>query len=769
VAARTAQAARFCALGGLVAGLALAPAAPSPPGGGGGLGLLAIGACALAGVALARPRAGQRAVPWLVALACAAALAGLWIGTARLRAIDAGAFAARPGTEVEARGFVAAPPRRTDGEVRVQLDTADGRLIAIAPEPVPDLAVGHEAVVSGVIREPDDWEAGYLARLGIRNVVEAQRITPTPRRRRGLGYLTDRIRERAEAALGRGTPDSEGSLLRGFVLGQDDRVEPTTADEFQRAGLTHLLAASGQNVVLLTLLAAPLLALAGIPHRARLACLLALIAIYVPVAGAGPSIQRAGVMGAAGVVAALASRPASRWYATLLAAAATLALNPRACGDVGWQLSFAAVAGIALWARPLRDWLAPGGRGPRAAVAEGAAVTIAATAATAPLMAHHFEQLSVSSLPANLLAAPAVAPVMWLGMLAGAVGQLPWLPVDPLTALAGIFAAYIEQIAHWLGSPGWAQLEPPAPSVAAVAAIYAVMLVGGWLMASHSGLRRALRPRRGLLAIGAATAVVAAGLVASPFGAEPPPAPGSGLRVRILDVGQGDAIVLDPARADPLLVDTGPPEAEVADQLVSSGVDDLAAVVVTHDESDHAGGLSDVLDRFPEATLAYGARTPYLGNVASAAAERVRLASGSQLRSGPLRLEALWPPRALLDDGAGAEPNARAVVLLARWHHFGMLLSADAEAEQVPLDPGPIDVLKVAHHGSADAGLDSLLDRTNPGAAVISVGEENPYGHPTSETLAALAEHGVATFRTDVAGEIDINVARTRWSIDPGH
>jgi competence protein ComEC len=711
---RTAHAARFSALGGLTGGLALSPVAPSLPD---GLAILVLGAAGA--LAALRPREGQRTSAWLVALAATAMLAGLWIGAARLRAIDAGAYAGTTGTRVEARGFVTAPPRRANGEVRVQLETADGRLLAVAPEPVPDLAVGHEVVASGVVRSPGDWEAGYLARFGIHRVVEAQRIVPTARRRGGLAYLTDRIRERAEDALGRGTPELEAALLRGFVLGQDDRIDPATAEEFQRAGLTHLLAVSGQNVLLLILLAAPLLALAGVPHRARLACLLALIAIYVPVAGAGPSIQRAGVMGAAGLVAVFASRPSSRWYATLLAAALTLALNPRAVGDVGWQLSFAAVAGIALWSAPLREWLGRGTpRGPavgvRGAIADGASVTIAATLATAPLMAHHFEQVSLASLPANLLAAPAVAPVMWLGMLAGAVGQLPWVPVEALTGLAGLCAGYIEQIAHWLGSPGWAQLEPPAPGVATVVVIYALMLAGGWLLASRSGVRRALRPRHGIVASLVALAVLVAGVLLSGPGAGSGPAAGAGLEVRVLDVGQGDAILLDPASGDPLLVDTGPPEADVADRLAAAGVEDLAVVVITHDESDHAGGLGEILERFPGATLAYAARTAYLTRAAGAAAERLRVAEGSELRYGALRLDVLWPPRAIIDEGAGEEANARAVVMVARWHDFAMLLSADAEAEAVPLDPGPIDVLKLAHHGSADAGLDAYSSAPDP-------------------------------------------------------
>src|SRR5262249_59259676 len=146
------------------------------------------------------------------------------------------------------------------------------------------------------------------------------------------------------------------------VLGEDDRIDGDTREDFQRSNLTHLLAVCGENVILPCAPAWPLLALLGLTLRARLVGALVLIAIYVPVTGAGPSIQRAGVMGAAGLVAALADRPRSRWYAVLLAAAVTLALNPLASGDVGWQLSFAAVVGVPAFAPRLAGAVPRGAR-----------------------------------------------------------------------------------------------------------------------------------------------------------------------------------------------------------------------------------------------------------------------------------------------------------------------------------------------------------------------------------------------------------------------
>src|SRR3954469_21793746 len=409
---------RFAVLGGVAAGLALSSVVP-PGAGDQATPLLA--AASIAGGALALARARRCGLVWLGLVALAAATAGMAVGAMRLDAIDRGAFHGPIGRDATARGFVTAVPHRANGDVTVRIRTADGRLAVEGHEPVPDLEIGSEVCATGVLEVPPPWEADYLACYGIRQLLRARSITPTGRRRGGAEGAVDRIRGRADAALERGTPDAEAALLRGFLLGEDDRIDPATVDDFKRSGLAHLLAVSGDCVMLLALLGAGLLALLGVGLRARLVTICALIAIYVPVTGASPSIQRAGIMGVAGVTAMLAGRPRWRWYAVLLAAALTLLLNPRSITDPSWQLSFAAVFGILLFARPIRDLIVrPRGAEhadpspARRALAEGAGVTIAATVTTAPLFAHHFGAVSAAALPANLLALPAVAPMMWL-------------------------------------------------------------------------------------------------------------------------------------------------------------------------------------------------------------------------------------------------------------------------------------------------------------------------------------------------------------------
>jgi competence protein ComEC len=193
-------------------------------------------------------------------------------------------------------------------------------------------------------------------------------------------------------------------------------------------------------------------------------------------------------MGAATTVAALAGRPASRWYALLLAAAVTLLGNPLASGDPGWQLSFAAVVAIALLAPGLRGWLRAH-RVPES-LADASAVTVAATLGTAPLIAFHFSQLSLASLPANLLAAPAIAPIMWLGLVAATLGQLAPALAWPLNTLNAYPLAYVGWVAHASAGMPHASVPFALHGTRALAAAYAVLTLAASL------IRRVARRQR---------------------------------------------------------------------------------------------------------------------------------------------------------------------------------------------------------------------------------------------------------------------------------
>jgi competence protein ComEC len=427
----------------------------------------------------------------------------------------------------------------------------------------------------------------------------------------------------------------------------------------------------------------------------------------------------------------------------LLAAAVTLFLNPRFAGDPGWQLSFAAVASIMLAARPLatrlRDRRMPG------PLAEAVAVTAAATVGTAPLIAFHFGRLSLVSLPANVLAAAAVAPIVWLGTIAAAVGQAaPALATIP-NALAACPLAFIEWVAHASARLPHATLPVGVGSPLAVVGAYVGLVA----------LALSRRARRVAAVGGAALAIV----FATARHTIPPP---RGLAISFLDVGQGDATLLQD-REHAILVDTGPPGAPIVDRLRAAGVTRLDVLVITHAQLDHEGGAPAVLAAFPVALVLDGrdgVRSPETAAVGAAVARRhvreVTPEAGEVVRAGRLALRVLWPHREPPSVHAGADPNQRAIVAEARVGRLRVFLPADAESDVTAgLDVPRVDVLKVAHHGSADFGLPSLLERLHPRLAVIEVGGHNPYGHPTPQALRALRAVP-SVYRTDRDGTVRI-------------
>ena len=765
-----------------------------------------------------------------LAAATVAVLAGAVVATERLDVLDRTALVPREGARLV--GFATEPPRlRSFGTTVVPVRVGDESVLVRAPDRVrvPTVRVGDEIAVRGRLRLLRPRET-FERRRGIHGVLEAERVGLTGRTR---GSPIDRVRRRAEDALGAGLERDQAALARGMVLGQDHALPGDLRDDFRTAGLAHLLAASGQNVMLLATLVLMLATAAGVAYRARLAVALVAVVAYVPLAGAGPSIQRAGVMGAAGLVAALAGRPTSRWYALLLAAALTLALNPRAAEDVGWQLSFASVIAILALHRRLRTAILGGDGGPepdagraagadttararhlatrvvrryvreparaaetghtllpppvefthpvvdaataaavavstkkarrwrravREAAADVAALTIAATLGTAPLLCLHFGQLSLVSLPANLFAAPAVAPVMWLGTLAGVLGGPVAVMLNDVAAVPLSYLAWLGRVAASVphASVG---VQLPGP----IAAVVAYVMLGAacavklgergrrWLVASGlarrgpwtvdaraAGIPAPLRPRWAVVAplglLVAATAMLIA---------PGPPRPPDGPTLSLLDVGQGDAVLLqDGPRA--ALFDTGKPGSPLLAELRKSGVKRLDLVVVTHSSSDHEGGLPAVLEAMPVGMVLDG-RGP--GREAGGEGGGPRFEGlpanvprgipeqGQRFTVGRIDVEILWPPPG---EERRGDPNLTATVAVARTTTTSALLTADAESEvTLPLDVPDVDVLKVAHHGSDDPGLAELVERTTPRTALIPVGR-NAYGHPTPETLTAL-------------------------------
>ena len=577
----------------------------------------------------------------------------------------------------------------------------------------------------------------WLARQGVHEMLTARSLAQVGARG-GLQGVLDRLRRGARSALSAGGDDRSARIATGVALGGTSALDDPTLEAFRASGLAHLLAVSGGNIVLLVAAVLGLAWVAGMPRAFAHGCAIPAVAAYAAIVGGGPSVVRAAATGTLVSLAWLIGSDRDPWHLLALAAAAVLALDPWAVAGPGFQLSFAAVAAIHGVAPRFRAWLE--GTVVPLRLCNPLAISLACTLATAPVALVHFGRTSlVASLPANLLALPAVAPLLWLALAACAL----W-PVAPGATVAldgairalGAYIGLVARFGAWLDGavPGRAFLTALGGGTAA------------WIV------RR--RPAAAL-AGGLAGLLVA---LAWPSSRSPPPPP-LALRVTFLDVGQGDAALIE-APGLRALVDTGPPDARVETLLRRRGVDSLDALLLSHDELDHDGRAAAILRSLRVRLLvtpAIPGTSASLAQAIAAARDRgTRIVSGYAglvLRSGAAELRVIGPrhPR------PGTSANDAALVVSARQGACSFLLPADAEAPVLLAgELAPVGVLAVSHHGSGDLLLPRLLARLRPRLAVISSGAGNRYGHPSPQTLAALAAAGVPVRRTDREGDVSL-------------
>ena len=697
----------------------------------------------------------------LVVLAGALALGGWWWGCARLDALDRSVLRQEIGAYGDALAVVTAPARRSRYEIRIAArvlrfrgrDVSEAVQLELPPARAPPQGAVLSLFAEVVEPEHDEDfdERTFLRRRGVHVILRARGFRVVGRRG-GVGGLADRLRRALVRGLA-GLTGERRAVLAGVVLGEDEGLNDNLRDAFRKSGLYHLLAVSGQNVALLAGGIVIFGWLVRLPRVAIELTTVGAIGAYVLAVGWQPSVVRAGVAGGLASVAWLTARERDPWWLLLAGAIVLLAWNPYSVLEPGFQLSFAAVTAIftcAPWVvrrlegYPVPKWLAI-----------CIAVSTVCGVATAPILWVHFGAVPLYSVLANALAVPVVGLLLGLALVAGLLA-----PVLPSAAFAlawidGWLAAYLVACARIVARLPFAQLTSGPALLGLVGAAALV-----WIA-------RRLRVPRGLRAL-VLLGIASVALVAwtSRAGPDPPPPP-HGLRVTFLDVGQGDGTLLE-APGVRLLVDQGPPEARTADQLRRLGIGSLTALVLTHPQRDHVGGAAEVLRKL-RVGFVLDPRLPTTGPEERAAMAEARdrripivpARAGRAFRLGPLRVSILWP------DGPGfpgEDPNQRAIVLVVTYGRVDILLTADAESDvTLPLNPPPVEVMKVAHHGSADDGLEELLDRTHPEVAVISVGLGNDYGHPTPSTLHALeAADGLRLYRTDLDGRVVVESDGTR-------
>jgi competence protein ComEC len=560
-------------------------------------------------------------------------------------------------------------------------------------------------------------------------------------------------------------PEPESGILLGIVLGERAGVSRDLANAFAVSGTTHLLAISGFNMTLVGTAVA--LALRGrVRPVTRAAVTVAAIVTYSLLVGLAPSVMRAALMASVASCGLASGRRAATANALCVAVTAMLFADPGAITDLGFLLSATATGGLVLWQAPLAARFAslPG------AIREGLATTLAASAPTLPIVAAAFGRLSLVSPLANLVAVPLFPPLMLTGAAASILGALSLDLARPVAIVAyGCALALRVVVETFAALPIAAVSVPSGPvtgvitALALVAAARGGQLLRGRLRLPRLALPTLVAPRIALpalaaprIALLALPALVVAGVVAWPS-ADPE------VRVRALDVGQGDAYLVELGTTT-VLIDGGPDPARLMEELGASLPPwrrRIDLIALTHAHLDHGAGLIAALDRYevgmtlePVGLNGGALADLWSAGIARAHAERHAVRAGQRLRVGDAVITVLSPE-------ADPRVDTPSLVLRIERGRFSALFMGDATDEALGdllLHPEGLRsrVYVPPHHGAATPHAVTLVEAVRPEVALISVGAGNRYGHPTPETLAAL--NGITTYRTDRDGTVEVSL-----------
>ncbi len=591
-------------------------------------------------------------------------------------------------------------------------------------------------IISGRAVLVKSKEARVAALVLFRDEVKIE--TAASRWARSLGAIRVGLRNAS------GDGDS-GALIPGMVLGDTSKQSAEFKLAMKRSGLTHLVAVSGANFAIVSGFVLWLMQFIFRNRNYRIGATALSLIFFIALVRPSPSVLRAAAMAAVVLVAMSYRHAADSLPALGFAMAAVVIADPWQSRDAGFALSVLATGGLLLFAPKIVNYFA---RFVPRKFAEALAPPIAATLFCAPVLVALSGFLSPMSVIANLLAAPAVAPITVLGFIAALIN--PILPgvAGLLILVIRVPAAFIGMVAKWSASFSVLELGKGASGFLAIA----VVAICIWIFRTF--FRKHLKAIAILLVV-----LLTFTNWVSRF-------PGIDWQVGNCDIGQGDAMVINLGENRGVVIDVGPDPQLIDKCLKQFAITQVSILVLTHFHADHVEGLPGLLKGrsigqvwvSPQIDPAFeSARVQrwlkQIPQIPVTAGLAVQLPSAR----GPIKFQVLWPKL-----GAQDSPNNSSIVLQINSADFSLLAAGDIEPiaqSQLVQQLSQVDLYKVAHHGSRYQDL-NFMKALSPQISIISVGKDNTYGHPAPQTIAALSSIGSTVYRTDLDGALAINARR---------
>lgn len=634
-----------------------------------------------------------------------------------------------------------------------------GGILATVPK-YPEVRVGAKVSLGCTVDLPEEFDGfAYDKFLAAKSIYALCRTREQPYVVDANAWQSpivflDRLHGDVVGVIEKIFGEPQSALLAGLLLGDNDFSEEWK-DRFVATGTSHIVAASGTNVAIVASVLFSIAIYAGIRRQEAYPVILLGIAAFVIVAGMEAAVTRAGIMAALVLTAKQAGRKTSPRNILLLTVAGMLLVEPRLLrDDVGFQLSVASTIGLLWLSKPFSEKLSwiPETLGLR----ESLATTLAATIATLPVVFIAFGRIVFVGPMANLFVLPFLPYAMSLGAVATVLGAVDtslgtllagpaWVCLTAILELIRVFASVPELYSgialgvllflfaiSFVRPPIAKEQESPARLHALLLPLMLFVLVAGVLLArqvSISGLPKS-----------------------------------NDVTVWVFDVGQGDGIFIDGPERD-VVLDGGPSAVMV--EKISSVLPwwdrSIDTMIVTHPHADHLAGLVPVLERYRVHEILdddQGYGTLEFEEYERIAGERRRVVAAGEVieLGGGATLTAVWPMATYAGDFL-EDPNDGSLIFVLEVHGYKMLLTGDAgiaEEQAIIEQVGDIDVLKVGHHGSDTSTSQQLLTSSTPEIAIISVGEDNSYGHPSEFVEARLENIGAEVYRTDLHGDVRV-------------
>ncbi|TYP48672.1 DNA internalization-related competence protein ComEC/Rec2 [Thermosediminibacter litoriperuensis] len=676
-------------------------------------------------------------------------------------------------------GVVASPPEVDETKTAYEIKTlyilqggkyikAPGRIrvSVVHKDSAGVLNYGDVVEFSGYLRMPTNYEnpggfdyRGYLARKGItatmfsREMKYMGRDDVNPLVKTALG-----IRDGIQDFYRKHLPPKMAALLTGIVLGLKGDIPADTLKAFSDGGVIHVLAASGLNV---TIVYAAIQRVLNFFNLSPAFCFFAgsaAVLFYSLMAGMSPPVLRAALMLEVVMLGRLVGRKSDPVNSLCFAGFLLLLINTYNIFSASFQLSFAATLGLILFYRPLKHLFSS----TPAFFRDSAAAILSAQLLLLPFSAYYFHKVSLIGFLLNFIIVPLTGMALIGGLLSGIMNFLiPVLSV-PIIKVTGLLLFIIERITAFGAGLPFAAVAIPSPGLLVFIAYLALIAIAFDQIAIASNIDRRLKT-----AVAGALIII---LAVSVFSTEP------GFEVTFLDVGQGDCIFIKTDDGGTVLIDGGGmPSHYVGDfdvgrdvvlpYLYDRGIRKLDVVVFSHFDSDHAGGLLSIMKELEVKTVVIGHPdgSEIFRKMMEIAGRKnipvLTVARGDTFRVGSAVFLVLNPER----NSMSGEDNDNSVVLKMFFRGFRFLFTGDLgfEGEKDIIGAGydvRADVIKIGHHGSAASTSVEFLTRVNPAFAVISVGENNSFGHPAPRVIELLESQKVKVYRTDIHGAVSFKI-----------